>query len=263
MCKSCGHKREFVVNYLIGNDRYEEKDRVVWEKCNHEERVRRLREVGYIAATNPNKRFRRVFEEGVAFYGIGYQDGCPEWFLTFKRSKRCERWRAGRRFREEKRRLQDAKIPFSCMYYYPEDWEDCDSFPDGYCRRCKMDLQRDDDLCRLCRTVEGCKASISQKILDGALCQPFPFLMDGALCYRCAACMEPVRVEKKCTHHISYFPPKLCATHRTCHTIIHRTKRHPDLRPPDGDAERFYQQSTSRARTACRSPRRGGRRRSC
>ena len=145
----------------------------------------------------------------------------------------------GRRFREEKRLLQDARIPFSCRYYYPDGWEDCDSYPDGYCERCRTDMQSDDKLCRLCKSVEKNQPDKHKKIFNNARCEPFPFLVDGVLNYRCAACTKPVLIAKSHLHHISYFPPKLCATHPGCHTAIHHTNRYPDLKPPDGDAKRF------------------------
>ena len=237
-CMSCWNKHEFMLNHLVGNDDCTEEDRIKWEK-HDDERMQRLHAVGYMAPKQGRKHFRKV-PEGIAFYGISSPDGCPEWLLSFKPSKKFEHWEIGRRFREEKRRLQNAKIPFSCPYFYLDDWEDCDSYPDGYCTRCKTDLQSNDDLCGLCKSVKENGPDISEKILDGAICVPFPFLADGVLNYRCAACMRPVPVDKKHIHHISYFPPKLCATHPRCHAVIHHTKLHLDLKPPDGDAERFY-----------------------
>ena len=112
-----------------------------------------------------------------------------------------------------------------------------DGFGDGDCMRCGVSFHDEGLYCTSCQ----CMVEKEQK--EKRLIR----------CAACNAALDPWE-EPPIRHHVRYFPEDVVIVHERCHANIHLQDQYPNLRPPPGEAEKFY---SKRLATGLRTPQLG------
>lgn len=214
-------------------------------------------EAGYKTCSKDNL-FIKPNESGCFFLSLNGTTEIKIWedtsgLFTFTFDAETPGWKRRRLLSNELKRLQLENVPFRVSFFFsnnPEFEDACysnqedginfsfyhnklsfEGLQDGICRNCEKDFEAEGTFC-----CEKCEQDYYDKVKKERF--------DTAPI--CEACNEKIlwSEESDCYpilyHHVSYFPEEIIKVHDKCHARIHLTDKYPELKPPKGDADKFY-----------------------
>lgn len=212
----------------FGNEIYSSTFKIMLENGNL------LLKEGYKESRRKPNLFYKTIPGGLFFMDMRGTEEVPIWedtnSLFYWKFYDIPNWKARRFLKEELKRLIKSKCPFRFSFEAGNDpiFENVNflSFSpeylvidDGYCKFCGKDFQDDGEFC-------------SKECEDKSL------LALGELC---EVCGNKIKFGEEVYHHIGYFPEKKIVVHKSCHNVIHKTDKYPELKPNKEEILKFYQ----------------------
>jgi hypothetical protein len=231
---------------------------------------------GYSESTKKPNLFYKKLPEGLFFADMRGTEEVPIWrdpspLFYCKFNEDIPKWKRNRLKSEEFKDLKSCNVRQS--FYQDEEileeyYEIVDKFigsdlnfyfdsddliEDGYCIFCNKDMQKEGLFCD-----DKCKKKFiwqKQKEHDEWI---------ETQKETCELCKEKIGYQEEIEHHVSYFPEKKIILHKKCHNKIHKTNKHPELKPSKEDVKKFYlKQKKEKICPTCKKPFKNNRKTYC
>ncbi len=208
--------------------------------------------LGYIESHKKPNLFYKKISEGLFFVDMRGTDEVKIWECTdplfYCKFGECPLWIQNRLKDQERANLNKNNIPIRLSFYEwgepRDDWYEMvdkfygnsdvcldqeDIYEDGFCKHCNKDMQKEGIFCNT-----DCK----EKFIQNKKKEHEKWIESQRK--KCGVCLKKIEYEEEVEHHISYFPEKRIYCHKKCHNKIHKTNKHPDLKPSKEDIGKFY-----------------------